>query len=74
MSTNKRKVTAYIPEELNTQMWSYISQSTDGSSTYGAVSNFVTNAVISYLADPYHAEFIKDNSTPKDEEEDKCVE
>lgn len=68
MSTSKKKVTAYLPEELNTQMWSYISNNTSGSSTYGAVSNFVTNAVMSYLADPYHAEFIKDK-----EEEDENV-
>ena len=70
MSPSKKKLIAYLPEELNTQMWTHISNNTSGSSTYGAVSNFVTNAVISYLADPYHAEFIKDNHTEKEEEDE----
>lgn len=64
---DKKKVTAYLPAELNTQMWTYINEAASGSSTYGAVSNFVTNAVISYLADPYHAEFIKDKNGDEDD-------
>ncbi len=57
----KKKVTAYIPEDLNTRMWTHINQASSGTSTYGAVSNFVTDAVTNYLAEPYHTEFIKDN-------------
>ena len=58
---DKKKVTAYIPEELNTRMWLHINQTSEGTSTYGAVSNFVTNAVTSYLAEPYHTEFISND-------------
>ena len=66
---DKKKVTAYIPDKLNTRMWTHINQSSPGSSTYGAVSNFVTNAVTHYLAEPYHSEFFKDNPITKKEEE-----
>ncbi len=73
MSVSKKRVTAYLSEELNTRMWNHISQSTSGSSTYGAVSNFVTNAVTHYLAEPYHAEFIRDNYVLKDKEDEENV-
>ena len=73
MSMNKKKVTAYLPEELNTRMWTHINQTSEGSSTYGAVSNFITNAVTNYLAEPYHAEFIRDNYILKTEEDDEDV-
>ena len=70
MSMNKKKVTAYLSEELNTRMWTHISQTSEGSSTYGAVSNFVTNAVTHYLAEPYYEEFIKENYILKDKDEE----
>lgn len=65
---NTQKVTAYISEDLNTRMWTHINLSSQGSSTYGAVSNFVSNAFTNYLAEPHHTEFMKDRYTPKKEE------
>ena len=59
---DKKKVTAYIPKELNTRMWIHINQTSAGTSTYGAVSNFVTNAVTCYLAEPHYTDFVSDNS------------
>lgn len=64
---DKKKVTVYFTDELNTKMWTFINETSKGTSTYGAMSNFVSNAVTSYLAEPYHTEYFKDDFTAKTE-------